>query len=168
MMRTRMEKSQIYLGEIETQVAFSIRAFDEFLRALDGKDTFSIFYHVHHFLVHSANIDKLLNVERTPKRKEALASMFNGRDINLKPFRRLRNHLEHFDERLDAWVNDHDGSPFFDMNVITGTKGFPPKAFLRAIDGHTLRFYGEAYDLDELHSELKAISAALAASGIRK
>lgn len=158
-----MDKSQVYFGEIEKQVAFSLRAFDEFVGALGSRDTFSIFYHVHHFLIHTTNIDKLLDVEGTSERGCALASIFPERSINLKPFRRLRNHLEHFDERLDAWIKHHDGHPFFDTNIITGTKGFPKKAFLRAIDGHVFRFLGEEYDLDELLSEVKIISAALAA-----
>lgn len=163
-----MDKSRIYLGEIEKQVAFSVRTFDEFVQALGNQDTFSIFYHVHHFLIHTTNIDKLLDVESTSERGRALASIFTGQSINLKPFRRLRNHLEHFDERLDAWVKRHDGHPFFDMNIITGTKGFPKEAFLRAIDGHIFRFYGEEYDLDELLSEIKLISAALAASNVKR
>jgi hypothetical protein len=160
-----MDKKKIYLGEVETQVAFAARAFGEFVQSLDSGDTIAIFYHAHHFLIHATNIDKLLDVKSTSERGRALAAVFAGRGIDLKSFRRLRNHLEHFDERLDAWVKDHDGHTFFDMNVITGAKGFPKKAFLRAMDGHVFRFYGEHYDLDALHSEVEKISAALIAAG---
>jgi hypothetical protein len=159
-----MDKKQIYLGEIKTQLAFSARAFDEFLQSLNRVDTFAIFYHAHHFLIHTTNIDKLFDVKDTSERGRMLATIFAGSDIDLKPFRRLRNHLEHFDERLDAWIKNHDGHAFFDMNVMTGAKGFPQKAFLRAIDGHIFRFYGEDYDLDALQYEIEKISAALIAS----
>lgn len=36
------------------------------------------------------------------------------------------------------------------MNFITGAKGFPKKVFLRALDGMTLKFQGEDYDLESL------------------
>lgn len=157
-----MKRDQIYLREIETQVAFSMRAYNELLQSLMGDDVFDIFYHAHHFLVHATNIDKLLDAKATSTRGHALAAVFAGQSIDLKPFRRLRNHLEHFDGRLDAWVKDHEHDAFFDMNVITGAKGFPKKAFLRVMDGHIFGFYGEQYDLDALHAEIKKISAVLA------
>jgi hypothetical protein len=66
----------------------------------------------------------------------------------------MRNHLEHFDERLDEWVKNYEGHAFFDMNLITGAKGFPEKAFLRALDGDIFKFYGESYDLNELYQQV--------------
>jgi len=69
--------------------------------------------------------------------------------------------LEHFDERLDKWVIEYDGHAFFDMNLVTGTKGFPQNAFLRVLDLHTYKFYGEDYDLDQLNNDLLAIEKKL-------
>jgi len=43
------------------------------------------------------------------------------------------------------------------MNIITGAKGFPKKAFLRAIDGDLFRFYGESYNLIELYELIISI-----------
>jgi hypothetical protein len=77
--------------------------------------------------------------------------------VDLKPLRRLRNHLEHFDERLDRWVRDFEGHAFFDMNIITGAKGFPEKAFLRALDGDTFKFHDESYNMNELYSAVVEI-----------
>ena len=81
--------------------------------------------------------------------------------VDLKPFRRLRNHLEHFDERLDRWVADYDGHAFFDMNVVTGARGFPKKAFLRALDGDTFKFHGEGYDMQELYAAVIEVERRL-------
>ena len=81
--------------------------------------------------------------------------------IDLKALRRLRNHLEHFDERLDNWVLHNEGKPFFDMNLVDGTLGFPEKAFLRAMDGDIFKFYGESYDLSELFSQLLEIEKCI-------
>jgi hypothetical protein len=53
------------------------------------------------------------------------------------------------------------------MNIITGAKGFPTKAFLRAMDGHIFRFHGEEYDLQALRSEVDKI-AQLLDSGDKK
>ena len=156
-----MDKTQIYLGEIQTQITFAKRAFEEYLRALAASDIPSVFYHVHHFLIHATNIDKLIDVDANSFRGQYLASLFSGNIIDLKQFRRLRNHLEHFDERLDAWVKNFSGHTFFDMNIITGAKGFPTKAFLRAMDGYIFRFHGEDYDLQALHSEVEKLAQFL-------
>jgi len=153
-----MDKAQIYLGEIQTQITFAKRAFGEYLQALAASEVVSVFYHAHHFLIHATNIDKLIDVDDSSSRGKCLAPLFSGQTIDLKQFRRLRNHLEHFDERLDVWVKNFSGHAFFDMNTITGTKGFPSKAFLRAMDGHIFRFHGEAYDLDALYSEVEKIA----------
>ncbi len=153
-----MEKAEVYLGEVRTQVAFAERAFQEYRRALEESDVPSVFYHAHHFLVHATNIDKLIDVDPNSYRGQYLAYAFPGKDIDLKRFRQLRNHLEHFDERLDMWVQNFDGHAFFDMNIVTGAKGFPAKAFLRAMDGYIFRFHGEEYDLLALYSELEKIS----------
>jgi hypothetical protein len=58
-----MDKAQIYLGEIQTQVTFAKRAFNEYLRALEASDVVSVFYHAHHFLIHATNIDKLIDFD---------------------------------------------------------------------------------------------------------
>ena len=95
------------------------------------------------------------------ERERILLNHVDLSGIDLKPFRRLRNHLEHFDERLDNWVSQYDGNPFFDMNLVTGAKGFPKKAFLRALDARTYKFHGEDFDLDQLHNILLAIEQRL-------
>ena len=156
-----MDKAQIYLGEIQTQITFAKRAFEEYLRALAVSDVPSVFYHAHHFLIHATNIDKLIDVDARSFRGQYLESLFSGKTVDLKQFRRLRNHLEHFDERLDMWVKNFSGQAFFDMNIITGAKGFPTKAFLRAMDGHIFRFHGEEYDLQALRSEVEKIAQLL-------
>jgi len=115
---------------------------------------FPIFYHAHHFLVHASNIDKLLDVSATSPRGRILKPLLTEMRIDLKPFRRLRNHLEHFGERLDRWVANFRGAAFFDMNVATGAAGFPYKHALRAINDRAFWFHGERYDLGILRAEI--------------
>ena len=90
-----------------------------------------------------------------------LANRVDVSGIDLKPIRRLRNHMEHFDERLDMWVANYDGHPFFDMNIVTGAKGFPAKAFLRALDGDTFKFHGEDYPLNLLRQMVEDLRIRL-------
>lgn len=50
---------------------------------------------------------------------------------------------------------------FFDMNILTGAKGFLAKAFLRAMAGYIFRFHGEDDDLRALHSEVEKLAQLL-------
>jgi hypothetical protein len=111
--------------------------------------------------VHATNIDRILDTKPTSERHSILAGRVDLSGIDLKPFRRLRNHLEHFDERLDRWVRDFEGHAFFDMNIITGAKGFPSNSFLRALDGDTFKFHGEDYSMTELYSVVLEIDRRL-------
>jgi hypothetical protein len=157
-----MDKWQVYIQEAQTQIEFAKSSWVAFL-GLEGQrgKTLDIFLRLQHFLTHAAIVDKILDPAKDSERYRVLAGHIDLTSIDLKPFRRLRNHLEHFDERLDKWVSEYDGKPFFDMNLVTGTKGFPNKAYLRALDGHIYKFHGENYDLDQLYAALVVISERL-------
>ncbi|MHB8471344.1 MAG: hypothetical protein ACYDC8_00570 [Gammaproteobacteria bacterium] len=96
-----MNHADVYYREVKTQIEFAKRAYQEFLRAREDNDTAGVFYHGHHFLIHATNIDKILDVKPGSFRAGHVAGLLNNSKADLKPFRRLRNHLEHFDERLD-------------------------------------------------------------------
>ena len=143
-----MEKVNVYLSEVKIQIGFAKESFRELKNSTLKPDIPSIFMHIHHFLIHVSNIDKILDVDNNNFRRVILGDALPS--VNLKPFRKVRNHLEHFDERLDKWIKNYDGHAFFDMNLISGTKGFPERAFLRALDGMIFKFHGESYDLEKL------------------
>jgi len=152
-----MKKWQVHLREASTQLEFAEHSWSAFVDAEKREEVIEVFLHLQHFLSHAAMVDNLLDTKEGSERSQILKGHIDLTDLDLKIFRRLRNHLEHFDERLDKWVSDYEGHPFFDMNIITGTKGFPEKAFLRALDSHTYKFHGESYDLNELHRVLLEI-----------
>ena len=157
-----MDKWKVYIIEAQTQIEFAKSSWARFLESERHGDTvLDIFLHLHHFLIHAASVDKILEPAQDSVRYRILAGHVDLSSIDLKPFRKLRNHLEHFDDRLDRWVSEYNGEPFFDMNLVTGTKGFPKKAYLRALDGHTYKFHGEDYDLDKLYAALVVISERL-------
>jgi hypothetical protein len=160
-----MEKWHIYVEEARTQIRFAQRSYREFEKARDANDVEAVFYCLHHFLVHAVAVDRILDLNHHPDRAAILSSRLDLRGIDMKPARRVRNHLEHFDERLDKWISKHYGRPFFDMNIITGSVGFPYDAALRALDGDTLRFMGEEYSLPEMLQEISALDERLALLG---
>ncbi len=156
-----MDKSRIYIQEALTQLEFAQQCFRGFETALEKKNVPGVFFNLHHFIVHVANVDKLLDPKPGSARSSILSAHVDLTGIDLKPFRRLRNHLEHFDERLDKWVADYDGQAFFDMNIVTGAKGFPSKAFLRALDGDVFKFHGEDYPLTPLREAVAELYVRL-------
>jgi hypothetical protein len=153
-LRIYLREVQIYLWEVQTQCEFARRSFADFSGATAEGDNFGAFYHAHHFLSHAALIDKLLSPRENTRRAKVLAPFLSTLEIDIGPFNRLRNHLEHFDERLDTWIDADDGRPFFDMNIITGSKGFPDHIALRVLDGDVFKFMGEAFDLGALNSDV--------------
>ncbi len=156
-----MQKWQIYIQEAKTQTEFARRCYEAFQEAERVSAVTDVFFHLHHFLVHASNIDRILDAKSGTDRHTILVGHVDLSGIDLKPFRRLRNHLEHFDERLDRWVREFDGHAFFDMNIMTGAKGFPEKAFLRALDGETFKFLGEGYNMTDLYRAVLEISHRL-------
>ena len=162
-----MEKWQIYLGEAKTQIEFAKLSYAAFRSAEASNGVVEVFLHLHHFVIHATNTDKILDTKTETGRHHILSDHINLSGIDLKPFRRLRNHLEHFDERLDRWVREYDGNAFFDMNIVTGANGFPKQAFLRALDGDIFKFHGEDYSMTELYTSLLEIERRLSTSSHR-
>jgi len=156
-----VKKRQIYIQEAKTQVEFACRCYEAFQEAERVSAATDVFFHLHHFLVHASNLDRILDAKPGTDRHTILIGHVDLTGIDLKPFRRLRNHLEHFDERLDRWVSEFDGHAFFDMNIVTGAKGFPEKAFLRALDGETFKFLGEDYNMTDLYHTVLEINCRL-------
>ncbi|HVO67764.1 MAG TPA: hypothetical protein VMT12_14905 [Syntrophales bacterium] len=156
-----MEKWQVYLREAETQIDFAKRSYAAFRSAEASGVVEDVFFCLHHFVIHATNIDKILDTKPETERHGILSGHIDLSGINLKPFRRLCNHLEHFDERLDRWVREYDGHAFFDMNIVTGARGLPKKAFLRALDGDAFKFHGEDYNMTELYDSILEIERRL-------
>lgn len=152
-----MRDIDIYIQEIKTQIEFAKFSYQSFLSAYSLKDTFQVFMHIHHFLIHVSNVEKILDTSKSPFRHQIIGNQITN--VDLKPFKRVRNQFEHFDEKLDKWIKNNNGNTFFDMNFIKGTKGFPEKAFLRALDDKVLKFQGESYDLDRLINLMKQIES---------
>lgn len=152
-----MKKSDFYIQEAIAQAEYALLSYSLYEIALSTSNIKQIFYHLHHFILHSTNIDKLLFPHQNEFRQSVLKDVLIDIDLDIKYIRKLRNHLEHFDERLDRWVQNYNGQAFFDCNLITGIKGFPDKDFLRVLDGNIYKFYGENFDLNKIVNNLEML-----------
>jgi hypothetical protein len=149
-----VKKTDFYIQEAIAQAEYALVAYSEYQSALLASNTKLVFYHLHHFVLHVTNIDKILFPVKNNFRASVLKDIQEQTKIEIPSIRKLRNHLEHFDERLDTYVKNYMGQPFLDCNIVTGTRGFPDKDFLRAIDGNgnIYKFYGENFNLTEIQT----------------
>lgn len=137
-----------------------------------------VFRSLHSFLTHASNVSRLLWPAMLPKKKSetdeeherrigalekvtrsrALRAEFGLADVHVLKNRKLRDHLEHFDERLDHWrttsihhniVNDLIGPP----NAVGGVAATD---MMRWFDPTTksFTFRGEAFNLQEIATAL--------------
>jgi hypothetical protein len=158
--------ASLFLKEIGTQTKFAQNSFSAYQAEKIRKDSNmeELFRHIHHFLIHSANVGKLLDKLLSPPnsiRAYIIESVLQLKNINSGSLRGLRNHLEHFDERLDAWSYLYFGMPVFDMNVIdNSTKGLPTERCLRLLNVNKDIFFilGEEYDLLEIYDKVSKVA----------
>lgn len=149
---------QIHLREILYQIDCAKKS----LNSLEE----NLFARHHHFLIHCANIHKILFPKPYKKdtpadkaikkmRKEKLSDFFdNYKEFQFdKKFIDLRDHLEHFDERLDKIITDSRGN-IVDQNIsIGGTlpiSGIPRKCFLRNLENGKYTILGDSFNINKL------------------
>ena len=137
-----------------------------------------VFRQIHSFLTHTSNVSRLFwppvpaqrrnetdaayasrlsNFDRV-QRAEKLRALYEIEDTSPLRNRALRDHLEHFDERLDEWrrtsthrniANDLIGP----KNMIVGLADTDMMRWFDPSD-RLFRFRGEEYDLQGLASQI--------------
>jgi hypothetical protein len=170
-MEPRIES--IYLVEILAQCRNGRRAERSMQQALAGMGRHDpavgeriaeLFDDAADFLAHAGNVSKIL----WPPRPEEHPASARGRSLreslgltsgHALESRTLRNHLEHYDERLDGWAAATSGNIADGLvgpqNAIAGN-GIRPSDIMRQYDPatHTFVFRGESF-------EMKRIAAGL-------
>ncbi len=103
-----------YLGELECQCVHALRAaarLDACIRE-ECQDVSALFFELHALLSHVASASRILWPPQTRANQRALDRGAHLRAVLTVPedhpvrSRKLRNHLEHYDERLDAWIQE--------------------------------------------------------------
>ena len=168
---------QRYLTEVINQYRFAVLSLEMLRKSLDLHDLDIpddksvddyVFLYAHAFLTHVASISKLLWPEartrqRRPlaeERSEELRSILNISEDSPINNRRLRNHFEHYDERLDEWASEERRYYIDRIIAPIGTiSGFDDKDYMRRFDPTTFQlfFHGESFDLLEAEKEIMII-----------
>ena len=157
-----MKPIQVYLYEVRLQCEFANRAYLELQTAFREMDNFSVFYAAHHFLIHAANVDKLI---RPSSKARAIADLPQalGRFAGGVPqARELRNDFEHIDERIAGWLQAHEDQSSYDLTIHPeGTWG-TDYSTVRAMSGNLLRFLDAIYDMAAIHKSLEELRSEVA------
>lgn len=174
-----------YLMEITNLIDQSIIAYDLIFdtlkkmkseksvkRSPSDSDTFwrsqkTAWMYVMTFLALSANVSKLIfpsprGRKRAINRGRTLRKLLDVNDESLIASRELRNHFEHFDERLDEYFQSPRKQTYIDKNIgeISAIKGLNRKEVFRHLDdkNQVVFFLGKEYDIKALKQELISIN----------
>ena len=152
---------------------FAKLAFDKYLLLKTRKpiDNKGLFYQIHQFLIHCADLHKVLfpninkkdlnSIKQIKKdREDSLKKVFNNYpEMDFSYFREARNHFEHFDERIDNWILKSNRHNFVDMNISNkdikkDIKETDRKDYFRNIDirNDFFSFAGKKYQLSEMYN----------------
>jgi hypothetical protein len=153
----------IFLCEVREQCAFALLAFRNINATRGTEDARQFWFSVQPLLVAVANVSKILWPDSTADetRGPYLRRLLSVADDSAVRDRKLRNHFEHFDERLDRWVTARATENFVSLNfgVPTMFAGVAPADDLRNFDlaNYAVTFYGEPYCLQPIRNELARI-----------
>lgn len=161
-----MQKRLIFIfqNEIDKQSEYaliSIDYIDYYLQKLTEENSNKfIWYFVQNFLTSSADVSKLLwgsKKEENIDRKELRESL-NIDDKSVLFSKKLRNHFEHYDERIESWFRESRDKNYADSNIAPTNSiiGLNEEDFLRNFDTTkmAITFKGEVYELRPLVDEL--------------
>jgi hypothetical protein len=153
---------RILQTEVEWQCQMAGVALVDLAIALEASDEGRAWKELQSFLIAAANVSKLLFPSREGMRgrgEELRRSLGVPDDSPLKD-RRLRNHFEHLDERLEDWALNSERRNF--VGRIIGRQGTvvvtpDPTDHMGQLDptDFTVDFRGEPFDLQPLVSTLE-------------
>ena len=182
---------QVYVAEIKSQSRFALNAVGALNQALQGVREFTgdwnkhhffqaeVFRQTHSFLTHASNISRLFWPPKPRKKKgespdafakrlaftidrgTCLRALFELDESSPLKSRVLRDHLEHYDERLDHWSSTSER-----RNIASDTIGPPnaivgldPSDTMRWFDptANAFRFRGEEYALQPLATAVNQV-----------
>ncbi|HHT9910529.1 TPA: hypothetical protein ACT9LC_001695 [Legionella pneumophila] len=121
-----------------------------------------------HFLHHTAAISFLLWPTRNKAKTRAthLKTQLGIDEANILSNRDLRNHITHFDERLDTWAKSSLGHNVVDQNIgdmQRAVSGVPTTAFLRNYNPQTLEytFLNQSFNLQNILTAINDLSQSI-------
>ncbi|NTV60068.1 MAG: hypothetical protein HGA77_02035 [Chlorobiaceae bacterium] len=156
-------EKHVFISEIVMQSKIAERAAKCLVTCEDHFDPIEIWSAIQSILVAAANVSKILWPQRktSAARGKILRTLLSVDDRNLLSDRNLRNHFEHYDERIETWFEKNCSAVYMDPRIdpfesIWGRnhanlhRVYNPKT-------QTLTFRGELVDLAAILKSLEEI-----------
>ncbi|WP_229007426.1 hypothetical protein [Methylophilus sp. Leaf408] len=95
----------VFISEVVKQANIAKRASERLCAMNDSFDALEVWCSIQSILVAAGNVSKILWPSRkiSIPRGEALRALLSIDDQSLLSDRKLRNHFEHYDERIEDW-----------------------------------------------------------------
>jgi len=147
----------------QRQVAFQLNALLDahagLVAALGQQNMDEVWFAVEHLLSAAANASKALwgQGAATNAARKSLRESLGVSDASPLSERRMRNHFEHYDERLDEWWEKSPNHNIADRNLapVGGIAGLDRLSMFRQLDPMTMEviFWGETFNIPEIVAE---------------
>ena len=170
-MKPRFEKA--YLRELLIQSDYARTSLERMNEILTGERTPALFFReAQGFLSHAAAISRILwppraKDTRAKDRGKHLLAVLRVPDNHPLRTRTLRDHLEHFDERLDQWCQETTHGGIIDLCIGPASLFVKGAAvgrgdFLRVYepDRKVFTFRGDEFNIQELATGVDGIHTA--------
>ena len=155
----------VFLREVERQARFALRAIADLEQGLAHGAMDRIWSSMQAFLVATVNVSKLLwpTKDRDVARGVELRRVLKVDEGSPLSPGTLRNHFEHFDQRLDSWARSSERNSVADSNV-------GPPGMIDGLDAgddirnydpttQTVTFRGDVYHLGPVIAALRELHA---------
>jgi hypothetical protein len=152
----------VFIGEIVLQSKIAELAAKRLSAIKDNFDQIEVWSSIQSILVAAGNVSKILWPQKEyDARGERLRELLKVDDNNILSDRSLRNHFEHYDERIEKWFKGKSSAVYSDLAIdpLKSMRRNFPTNHHRAYDPltQTLTFRGESFDLAAVLKELKEI-----------
>ena len=155
---------RIYLGELIKQAKHATHCAN-LMDQCEKHSTEDFFREAEHFIQHAAAISQLLwpSGSEAKKRAKYLRTELGITDDNILKNSALRNHIVHFDERLDTWANNSKGHNFVDQNIGVMIIGLDQTNYLRNYNpqNYEYTFLNEVFNLKKIQSAIEEMYHAV-------
>ena len=153
----------VFISEIVMQSKIAELAAKRLSAIKDNFNQIEVWSSIQSILVAAGNVSKILwpQEKKYAVRGKRLRELLKVDDNNILSDRSLRNHFEHYDDRIEKWFKGKSSAVYRDL-VIDPFKPIWGDALVNQHIAynplkHTLTFRGESFDLAAVLRELKEI-----------
>ncbi len=108
----------VFICEIVKQSKIAERAAERLQATTDHFDEIEVWCSIQSILVAAANVSKILwPPKKYDERGEKLRKQLNVGDSNPLSDRSIRNHFEHYDERIEDWFENNSSAVYMDSSI---------------------------------------------------